>query len=145
MARASQLLILVVEDECLIGLNVQDALEAAGFGTQFVNCPIEATALLEAEDSTFAGLVTDIRLGVAMTGWDLALVARGQRENFPVVYMSGDSAQDHCLFGVPNSVMVQKPFDSCQIVTAMSALLNVQPELPPKLQDLPNGSKTGLG
>jgi DNA-binding response OmpR family regulator len=130
-------MILIVEDESLIGLDVQDGLELAGFETVFVACPIEAAALLEAKDANFAGLITDIRLGSRMTGWDLALIARGQKDNFPIVYMSGDSAQDHCVFGVPNSVMVQKPFEFGQIVTAMRALLDAQSEPSPEFQCLP--------
>src|SRR5688500_12150912 len=122
MPPASSLLILIVEDESLIGLDVQDGLELAGFQTVFVACPIEAAALLQAEKSNFAGLVSDIRLGSRMTGWDLALVARGQKDNLPVVYMSGDSARDHCVFGVANSVMLQKPFESGRVVSAMCAL-----------------------
>lgn len=60
MLSVSSLLILIVEDESLIGLDVQDGLELAGFQTVFVACPLEAAALLEAEKSNFAGLVTDI-------------------------------------------------------------------------------------
>jgi DNA-binding response OmpR family regulator len=127
MATVSLPTILIVEDEPLIGLDVQDGLESAGFDTQFVTCPIEAIELLKAKVSTFAGLVTDIRLGATLTGWDLARAARGHQGNFPVVYMSGDSAHEHCIHGVPDSVMIQKPFVTAQIVTAITALLNAQP------------------
>ncbi len=42
----------------------------------------------------------------------------------PVVYMSGDSAHEWTVKGVPNSVMVSKPFVIAQIITAISSLLN---------------------
>ena len=122
--------ILIVEDEPLIGLDVQEGLESAGFGTLFVACPFEATALLEAGVTAFAGLITDIRLGTTITGWDVARAARRKAPGFPVVYMSGDSAIDHRIHGVPDSIMVQKPFVIAQIVTAITGLLNGLPVRP---------------
>lgn len=41
-----------------------------------------------------------------------------------VVYMSGDSAEDWSSKGVPNSIMLSKPFAPAQLVTAISNLLN---------------------
>ena len=130
MVSSSLLNILIVEDETLIGLDVQEGLEAAGFGALWVACPLAATALLEARHPTFAALVTDIRLGSKMTGWDVAHFARKKQDSLPVVYMSGDSAHDHDAFGVPDSVMIQKPFVIAKIVTALTALLNRRPASP---------------
>jgi hypothetical protein len=42
----------------------------------------------------------------------------------PVVYMSGDSAHEWGSRGVPESVMVAKPFVTVQIITAITTLLN---------------------
>jgi hypothetical protein len=38
--------------------------------------------------------------------------------------MSGDSAGDWAANGVPNSIMLNKPFAPAQLVTAVSQLLN---------------------
>ena len=38
--------------------------------------------------------------------------------------MSGDSAADWASAGVPNSIMLTKPFAPAQLVTAVSQLLN---------------------
>lgn len=62
-----------------------------------------------------------------MDGWEVARHARELTPNFPVVYMSGDSAHEHTVQGVPESVMIQKPFAPAQLVTAMSMLLNALP------------------
>lgn len=70
-----------------------------------------------------AGLVTDIRLGVGPSGWDLARQARRSRPDLPIIYMTGDSGADWPAEGVPRSLVVQKPFASGQIVTALSNLL----------------------
>lgn len=42
----------------------------------------------------------------------------------PVVYISGDSAHEWPVKGVPKSVMVPKPFAVAQIITAVPILLN---------------------
>lgn len=117
-------LILVVEDEPLIGISVEDALNEGGYVVRLVYSGEEAIAMLDAGDEPIAGLVTDIRLGSGPDGWTVARRARELHPAMPVVYMSGDSAVDHASRGVPDSLMVQKPFASAQIVTAVSQLLN---------------------
>jgi len=42
----------------------------------------------------------------------------------PIVYMSGASGHEWTSHGVPNSVLIAKPFAIGQIVTAVSQLLN---------------------
>ena len=41
----------------------------------------------------------------------------------PVLYVSGDNANEWTARGVPNSAMVAKPFVDTQIVTALATLL----------------------
>jgi DNA-binding response OmpR family regulator len=43
---------------------------------------------------------------------------------FPIVYMTGTSADDYGSLGVPNSILLNKPFAPAQLVTAVSQLLN---------------------
>jgi hypothetical protein len=43
---------------------------------------------------------------------------------FPVFYMTGDSADEWASNGVPNSILLTKPFAPAQLVTAVSQLLN---------------------
>ena len=42
----------------------------------------------------------------------------------PVVYMTGTQGEDWASKGVPNSVLLAKPFAPAQLVTAISNLLN---------------------
>jgi hypothetical protein len=42
----------------------------------------------------------------------------------PVVYMTGHSAHEWASKGVPDSIMVAKPFAPAQIIIAVSTLLN---------------------
>jgi hypothetical protein len=43
---------------------------------------------------------------------------------FPIIYMSGANAAEWSSKGVPNSVMLEKPFATAQLVTALANLLN---------------------
>jgi CheY-like chemotaxis protein len=79
-----------------------------------------------------AGLVTDIRLGGGPDGWKVARHAREAIPHLPVVYISAYSAHEHTARGVPDSIMVQKPFAAAQITTAISTHLNA---LPPQQQE----------
>jgi hypothetical protein len=49
----------------------------------------------------------------------------------PVVYTTGAASADWGSNGVPNSVLLQKPFAPAQIVTAISQLLNQVALQPP--------------
>ena len=70
-------------------------------------------------------LVTDINLGSGkLDGWNVARCAREIDPDFPVVYMTGDSADEWASKGVPNSILITKPFAPAQLVTAISQLLN---------------------
>ena len=117
-------LLLLVEDEPLIRTSLAEALQDGGYALRESE---NGAAAIEAIDSieSLAGIITDIRLGTGADGWE---VARHARQRFPtvaVVYMSGDSGADWTSEGVPNSVMLQKPFATAQVITAVSTLLNV--------------------
>jgi len=56
-----------------------------------------------------------------------SFIARKARERFPeiaAVYMTGDSAADCSPHGVPDSILLQRPFANAQVLTAVSTLLN---------------------
>jgi hypothetical protein len=50
--------------------------------------------------------------------------ARELNELLPVVYMTGGNGHEWASQGVPNSILITKPFAPAQIVTAVSQLLN---------------------
>ena len=122
--------ILVVDDEELVLQVVVDALEEAGFGVRAAMTGEEAVSIL-ADDPDIRVLVTDINLQGAMVGWEVAKKARERTSDMPVVYVTGDSANEWPVEGVPNSVLVCKPFAPAQVVTAISQLLNVGNRLGP--------------
>ena len=118
-------IVLVIEDDELIQNIVEDALTEGGFEPVIASSGENAVELLDASHSKYRALVTDINLGRGkMNGWEVARHAREIDPAFPIVYMSGDSAGDWGSKGVPNSVMLAKPFATAQLVTAVSQLLN---------------------
>jgi CheY-like chemotaxis protein len=119
--------ILLVEDEALIRLDVETELQEGGFEVVSVANAEQALAAFDAQPTKFKGLVTDIRLGSGKSGWEIARHLRQATPNIPVVYMSGDSAVHWDAEGVPESIMINKPFFVQQIATALSTLLNAQP------------------
>jgi len=119
------LVILVVEDDHLIQSIVEESLSEGGFEIVIASSGENAVELLDASDGKYRALVTDINLGRdKIDGWDVARHAREIDPNFPVVYMSGKDADDWASKGVPNSIMLAKPFAPAQLVTAVSQLLN---------------------
>jgi CheY-like chemotaxis protein len=117
--------ILVVEDDQLIQGVVEAALAEGGFEIAMASSGEQATELLTATDPECRALVTDINLGKdKMDGWAVARHARENKPDMPVVYMTGDSADDWASKGVPNSILLTKPFAPAQLVTAISQLLN---------------------
>ena len=116
--------ILVVEDEEPLQGIVQDALKDGGFDLVTTASAEQALALFNSGVVKYAALVTDINLVSGMTGWDLAREVRETDRSFPVVYMTGAAADQWGSQGVPNSILLQKPFAPAQLVTAISRLLN---------------------
>jgi CheY-like chemotaxis protein len=116
-------ILLLVEDDPLVMLVAQEALESGGYTVVSVAGGAEALAALDAGKTEFAGIVTDIRMGPGPDGWDVARHARELKPDVPVVYVSGDSAAEWPVHGVPKSVIVQKPYAPSQLLTAVSTLM----------------------
>jgi CheY-like chemotaxis protein len=124
----NQLLILVVEDDQDVQSVIEECLSEGGFEAVIASSGENAVELLDAADGRFRALVTDINLTPGeLDGWDVAQHAREIDPHFPVVYTSGKDADDWASRGVPNSIMLAKPFAPAQLVTAVSQLLNASP------------------
>lgn len=124
------IVILVVEDDQLIQSIVQEALGEGGFDVRTASSGEEAVKLLD-EREGFRALVTDVNLGRnRLDGWEVARHARELDPAFPVVYMTGDSAAEWSAKGVPNSILLTKPFAPAQVLAAVTQLLNNPPSTP---------------
>jgi DNA-binding response OmpR family regulator len=120
----TEAVLFLVEDEFLIQEMVNEALTEAGFKIETASSGTKAIKQLGDDAARFRAVITDIQLGEGPDGWDVAKRARELVHNMPIVYMSGCSEQDWTSKGVPNSVMLGKPFAPAQIVTAVSMLIN---------------------
>jgi DNA-binding response OmpR family regulator len=119
------LTILVVEDDPLIQSLVEDTLTDGGFEIVMASSSEDAIDLLDVGNVDYRAVVTDINLGRdKLTGWDVARHAREIDAGFPVVYMTGANADEWASKGVPNSILLSKPFAQAQLLTAISQLLN---------------------
>ncbi len=115
--------ILLVEDEALIVEILTAEFADTGFEVVVASDGNRAIAELDADAARFKAVVTDIRLGKGPDGWDVGRRARELVSDMSVVYVSGDSTHDWSSKGVPESVVILKPFAPTQLVTAVSTLI----------------------
>ena len=125
------IVILVVEDDQLIQGMVMDALSEGGFEAAVAQSGEEAITLLEGARTDYRALITDINLLGRLDGWGVAKRARELNPDIPVIYMTGLAADDWASRGVPNSLLLQKPFAPAQIITAVAQMLNSTPPTAP--------------
>ena len=138
-------LVFVAEDDFIIQETLQVALQNGGYEVATASSGEEAVAMLEAEALDIRVLITDVNLSPAkLTGWDVAKRARELKPDVPIVYITGASGHEWASKGVPNSVLLEKPFASAQAVTAVSQLLNVAGSSA-HTQDLGNARVSVLG
>jgi DNA-binding response OmpR family regulator len=116
--------ILIIEDDQEIQAIVEEALTDGGFESAIAGSGEEAVRLLKSDGVKYRALVTDINLPGRLDGWEIARLAREINPTFPIVYMTGAAADDWPSMGVPNSILLNKPFAPAQLVTAVSQLLN---------------------
>src|ERR1700752_1919847 len=119
--------ILVIEDEDSIQAVVEEDLTEGGFATDVVASGEEALTLFSGGLRSYKALVTDVGLKGRLSGWEVAAKISETDPGFPVIYMSGAHADEWASKGVPNSIMLAKPFAPAQLVTAVSQLLNSVP------------------
>ena len=115
--------VLFVEDEDLIREMNAEELAEAGFELVVVESGDDALEALDNDAEPFCAIVTDVNLGDGADGWDVGKRARELDNEIPVIYMSGASAHEWQTKGVPNSVMLDKPFTPSQLVAAIRSLL----------------------
>jgi DNA-binding response OmpR family regulator len=117
--------VLLIDDEPLVLDLLETALDDAGFAVVTASNDVEAFAAVEADGArNFAGVITDVNLRSARTGWDIARRARELCPTLPVLYVTGDSEQDWAAQGVPSSIVIPKPFAPVQVVVALATLIN---------------------
>jgi DNA-binding response OmpR family regulator len=121
----NQPVILVIEDDNAIQGVIEDALTEGGFEPAIAASGEEAVTLLRGGYTPYRALVADINLLGRLDGWEVAKRAREIDPAFPIIYITGAHANQWASHGVPNSVLLTKPFAPSQLVTAVAQLLNI--------------------
>jgi DNA-binding response OmpR family regulator len=116
--------VLVIEDEYSTQGLVEEWLTEGGFAADILSSGEEALTLFKGKLKPYKALVTDINLKGALSGWEVARRIRETDPGFPVVYVTGAAGGEWGSQGVPNSILLQKPFAPAQLVTALAQLLN---------------------
>jgi CheY-like chemotaxis protein len=117
----SQHIVLVVEDEWLLRMHLVDEMQAAGWQTVEAASGEAALACLDST-SGIDILLTDIRLGGPVDGWQVADHFRALHPGKPVIYVSANpDLKDR---RVPGSLFMGKPCDVGQLVRNCQKLLS---------------------
>lgn len=122
MRSHSEYTILVVEDELLLRMELVDVLQDAGWNTLEAATGEAASAFLD-QDEKIDFLLTDIRLGGGVDGWQVAERFREIHPDGAVIYVSANP--NLASRRVPDSVFLSKPVD-------MKVVLNTCDRLVPK-------------
>ena len=118
-------LVLIVEDEYLLQADLERALIEGGFATESCSTGEEAIALFMEGNCIYNALLTDVRLGGGVYGWEVARRIRQKEPSLPVIYVTGSTAEEWASQGVPSSILVSKPFARAQLLAALANLLNI--------------------
>lgn len=127
----TSILIFLVEDDDSVRELLLEVLADGGFKAATANNGEDAIKMLDASGADCKALITDINLAPGkLTGWDVARHARELSPGMPVVYMTGFAGNEWASMGVPNSILLTKPFAPAQVLTAVAQLLNAASSTP---------------
>ncbi len=120
----SRLIGLVVEDEALLRLELAEELTSAGWRVQEAATGEEALKLIDrirGENGQLDFLVTDIRLGGRIDGWDVAEACRKSWPQIPVVYVSANPIVEKRR--VSDSAFLSKPVEVDHLIVTCRKLM----------------------
>jgi CheY-like chemotaxis protein len=124
--------ILIVEDEALILMVAQDAMESAGFEVVTADDGPGALALLAQHPARFDGLITDYNLGSAVTGRDVIEAMRRVQPKAPIILASAfpDAVPNEWRWH-HNVELLMKPYRPSQLAEMAVSLLRPAERQPP--------------
>lgn len=111
--------VLVVEDEALLAMDIQDALEPLGCEIAGPAATVE-DALLLIEEHAIDGALMDINLGGGRNSYPIAEALAGRGIPFAFLTGYGEQGVSSDYSGTP---VLSKPFDEKSLVRMLSGLL----------------------
>ena len=113
---------LVLDDEFLIALDIQQALEQAGAAEVVCAANVES-ALMSVRRGRFDLAVLDLRLG--RTGGNSLPVARALRDSgTPFIFLTGMSGDAEHTRAYPEAPVVEKPYEGLALLAAVAKALD---------------------
>ncbi len=122
---SEQPVILVIEDDEDVQDVIEVALINAGFEPVVAESGEEAITLLRSRHVEYRAVVIDVGLQSRMNGWAIARQARAIDPTFPIIYLGSTSVDEWRSQGVPDSILLRKPFAAAQLPAAVCQLLNM--------------------
>ena len=123
--RATPGVVLVVEDDWLLRQSVADDLTAEGWTVLEAESGESALTTMR-DEADIDLLVTDIRLGGHIDGWDVAEAMRRKDADLPVIYVSANPALTSRQ--VEGSIFLSKPYMSSKLLDACRSLCGPKPQ-----------------
>ncbi len=114
--------ILLVEDQRLVRMSIEEGLQDSGYAVVVASSAADAAGTIETMGGTIGALITNVDLGKAPDGWDVARRGRDLDPAIPVIYTTASWTPDCACRAVQNSIVVPMPYRIDQIVTALSML-----------------------
>ena len=118
--------VLFIEDETSIRELVAPELAEAGFEVEAAARAEQALLLFRKRTADFCAVVTDVNLGVGLTGWEIARLIRELAADIPVIYATGN-VHEFAVNAVPNSAVLAKPYAPAEVVSVVLALIDNKP------------------
>ena len=115
-------MILIAEDNVLIGMMMEDDLRQAGFETAGP-AATNAAALALADESEISLALVDVDLANGDSGFDLA-AALSERHSIPCVFSTGQAMDAMSNAGTALGVL-RKPFSGPQLVAAVETAVRI--------------------
>ena len=107
--------VLVVEDDAVLGLSIEAALEDAGVGEVRI-CPTTETALAALRQETPDAIVLDVHLADRDDGWAIAELVQALGPNAPRIIFSTGMPQDIPEDLAASACVLVKPYDAVTLV-----------------------------
>jgi two-component system, response regulator PdtaR len=114
--KPSQPIVAVVEDDTLVRMAIVDHLSENGCKVLEAGSGEVAVGLIDGPDQQLDVLFTDIRLGGALNGWDVAEIFRERFPRVRVLYASGHAIEPRR--DVADSEFFSKPYQADDILEA---------------------------
>lgn len=117
--------ILFVDNDLMLSHLTSQVIMGFGYDVVVAHSAAEAETILEG-DEPFDLLMTDIKLGHGIDGFELAERARRVRPDIPVLYISGIVQYDPSVVVAVSAPILQKPVPPDELKNAISQALDRQ-------------------